>query len=117
MVVVGAAEIRKVKMYYLDKRKREDGVNPLYPTYCEKEEKQYYGNQSCGNSTTQLLKFLVMGLLILFMGIFTQAEALPCKKIVHESHWDGAGDQWTCGNCGTTNYKWQMSCSNCGNSQ
>jgi len=33
------------------------------------------------------------------------------------SSWDGAGETWSCSNCGNTNYRWEMSCNRCGNSQ
>lgn len=66
----------------------------------------------------QLRRFYTLFTLLAGMILVMNCSASACEYDPDTTlAWDGAGGQWTCGNCGTTNYKWQMSCSNCGNSQ
>lgn len=55
-----------------------------------------------------------IGFLFIFGHAVTSHACLPVDSVQMEN---GAGNTWTCSNCNTTNYCWQMSCSNCGNSQ
>lgn len=57
-----------------------------------------------------------MGLMIGSL-VFSTGQASVQNKREVTGDWDGAGNSWTCSNCGESNYCWQMSCSNCGNSQ
>lgn len=67
-------------------------------------------------SVWQLKRFymaLVAGILIL--GCHMACEAVEAFSEVIADN--GAGNTWTCGNCGESNYCWQMSCGNCGKGQ
>jgi len=94
--------------------KHKYGEKPqLRKTYTELEEAQY-------NDTRKIYvgKF---GITVMILSAFLISIGSICSACPYNQEttlaWDGAGDKWTCGNCGTENYKWQGSCSNCGNSQ
>jgi len=101
-------------MYY---RKKENRISFLTEkTYAEK----ITGLMDMKTPPTkkQIKRFyIMMAIGSLFLLLNTSSVAAHEAEIETINYWDGAGDQWTCSNCGTTNYKWQNSCSNCGNSQ
>lgn len=98
-------------MFYIRKNKKIDEV--ILKTFCEQEEDSYehVGRVYIQKKKRNMLFFLMMAFLFLY-GISLNAHSFHLKHI--DCTWDGAGDTWTCGNCGSSNYKWQMSCSNCG---
>lgn len=96
-------------MYYLEKKKKTGNI--LLKTYTDKEEQQYMNLPKI--YITPKIAALMVGVFFLFC----TGRAFTNELTESPSCWDGAGDQWTCGNCGTSNYKWQTSCSSCGNSQ
>ena len=55
-----------------------------------------------------------IGIVLLFCNF---AVAHSCSTVDRVEMDNGAGNTWTCSNCNSSNYCWQMSCSNCGNSQ
>ena len=83
-------------MFYLRKKKADTS---LTKTFCEKYENQRNQRQPAQVSARSFFMLAVVG--------FALATSL-C------SAWDGAGDTWTCSNCGGVSYTWQNSCANCG---
>lgn len=96
-------------MYYINKPKNKDFR--LVDTYTDREEAKYnhMGKIEISKKTAVLMT------ISFFIMAFAKAFSVePTPDIIC---WDGAGEKWTCSNCGSENYKWEMSCSNCGNSQ
>lgn len=102
-------------MYYI--KKSNHNKSDLITTTCEYEE-GLYNIRIQGSESKWFVKFffLLIGFLTLFL-IHTFHIHADTRVPIQIFEWDGAGDTWTCGNCGSSNYKWQMSCSNCGASQ
>lgn len=85
-------------MLYLKRKRAFSGLNE---TFCEKVERRSTLNQRPLTKTKSFLFLALAGLTLVTANCFA---------------WDGAGDTWTCGNCGKSNYTWQNSCTKCGKS-
>lgn len=96
-------------MYYIQKP-RKINVGTV-DTYTDKEESRYNHMRKLEISNKTAI------LITLSFFLVACAKAFCLEPTPNVTYWDGAGNQWTCSNCGTTNYCWQTSCSNCGNSQ
>lgn len=91
-------------------------VPEMQKTYCEDEEKSYHRQGESRISEKKLI-LMFFAFITVTLTAFVGAESTPSKKFCCESHWDGAGDTWTCSRCGTSNYYWEVTCNNCGKSQ
>lgn len=87
-------------MFYLRKKKYRGA--DLVKTYCEVVEKGSSLRRKTKSNPKHFLYLTIAGLMLFSAN--------------HCSAWDGAGDTWTCGKCGKSNYTWQNSCTNCGKS-
>lgn len=89
-------------MYYLSKKNKQQPT--IEKTYTEIEEMQYK------NSKIYLEKNRYKTLSIVFA--ITAAILLTVSNLLEAK--DGAGDNWSCSNCGYSNKFYEMSCGNCG---
>jgi len=85
---------------------------PLRKTYCELEEEKFYSSKrkNISDSDPRVLIMMIVGFFCVFGICFATNENASHHE---KTHWDGAGDTWTCRKCGTTNYNWQASCGGC----
>ena len=96
-------------MYYINKPKRENVK--LMDTYTEREESKYNHIKKI-----EISKKTAVLMTISFF-LMSCAKAFCVEVVPDVTCWDGAGNKWTCSNCGRENYCWEMSCNNCGNFQ
>jgi len=84
-------------------RPKKPVISNLRKTYTEKEEKRYFNLKTY--SLSKPIQVAIIGLVVILSTVGA------CEA------WDGAGNTWSCSNCGTSNYTHEMSCNNCGASQ
>lgn len=87
-------------------------TNDFLKTYVEKVEKQQIPlrQKIISEKMFYTAAFIFLGL----MSFISLQNSFSEKSFYF---WDGAGSTWTCSSCGSSNYTWQMSCTNCGASQ
>lgn len=84
-------------------------IPPMQRTYCEEEEKRYQSKSPIGVSKITYWFLFVLASLICYCNCIEAA-----KPVMDRYEWNGAGDTWSCDNCGCSNNSFEMSCWNCG---
>lgn len=81
---------------------------------CDVEDviKQNYGGARFNTRNSRFRFLLIPCVFITCLGLVSMVSSPE-----EVSAWDGAGETWSCSNCGRSNYVWEMSCNDCGQSQ
>ena len=71
------------------------------------EENTYRNIKPIGMGKWGIFFIVIGSILVTSFNSFNENHFLSLKTC-----WDGAGDTWTCGKCGVSNYNWQIGCKN-----
>lgn len=100
-------------MDYVKKRKVREAP-PLFTeiTYAEKLTGRFdMSEKPTKRQVNRLMLFVAIGA---FMTLCHFVSGNACEPHTVINMDNGAGSTWSCGNCGSSNYQWEMSCGNCG---